>query len=291
MLEGAVCPVTAAVSVAGVALAATMALKAPKKPEPLLFAAVSAFIFAGQMVNLPVLSGTSGHVIGGVFAAALLGIPFGVLAISLVVTLQCLAFADGGLSVLGANLVNMALIGAGLGGWIWTRLTAFMSNRNPLTLGLAAWISVMLASLACSVELAASGTIAFSQVTPAMLSVHALIGLGEAFITVSLIAGLSALSSRTSTQRPAILLGASALIIALMIAPFACSWPDGLESVAGTLSFLHKTSPSFGAPLPNYTVPAISHELLSASLAGLTGALVTFFAAWAVAKSWNRRTI
>ena len=66
-----------------------------------------------------------GHLLGGVLAAALLGVPFGVLAMALVVTLQCFVFADGGLSVLGANLLNMAVIGAGLGGWVWTRLAAF----------------------------------------------------------------------------------------------------------------------------------------------------------------------
>lgn len=272
-------------------MAATMALKATKKPEPLLFAAVSALVFAGQMVNFPVLSGTSGHLLGGVLAAALLGVPFGVLAMALVVTLQCLVFADGGVPVLGANLLNMAVIGAGLGGWIWTRLSAFAPNRNPITLGLAAWFSVMLASFACSVELAASGTIAFAQVTPAMMAVHALIGLGEAVVTVNLIALLSATPWRVSGKRPGFVIGVSAFVIALTIAPFACAWPDGLESVAGTLSFLHESSPQFVAPLPGYTFPAIPHELLSTSLAGLIGAIVTFLAAWAIAKSWNRSAI
>jgi cobalt/nickel transport system permease protein len=288
MLEGAVCPVTAVVSVAGIALAATMALKATKKPEPLLFAGVSALIFAGQMVNFPVLSGTSGHLLGGVLAAAILGVPFGVLAMALVVTLQCLVFADGGFAVLGANLLNMAVIGAGLGGWIWTRLTAFVPNRNPITLGLAALFSVMLASFACSVELAASGTIVFAQVTPAMMAVHALIGLGEAVITVSLISLLASPPLRVSAHRPALVLGVSASIIAITIAPFACGWPDGLESIAGTLSFLHESSPRFVTPMPGYTFPTISHEILSTSLAGLTGAIATFFAAWGIAKSWTR---
>jgi cobalt/nickel transport system permease protein len=210
---------------------------------------------------------------------------------ALVVTLQCLVFADGGFAVLGANLLNMAMIGAGLGGWVWTRLAAFLPNRNPITLGLAAWFSVMLASFACSVELAASGTIAFAQVTPAMMAVHALIGLGEAVITVSLISLLASPPLRVSAHRPALVLGISAFIIAITIAPFACAWPDGLESVAGTLRFLHESSPQFVAPLPGYTFPAIPHESLSASLAGLMGALVTFFAAWTIARTWNRRTI
>ena len=149
MMNGAVCPVTAAVSVGGIAVAAAMAWKAEHKPAPARFAAVSAFIFAGQMVNFPVQFGTSGHLLGGVLAAALLGVPFGVLAIALVVTLQCLVFADGGLAVLGANLLNMAILGAGAGGWLWQRLAAEAAPQHrPLTLALAAWLSVLLAALA-----------------------------------------------------------------------------------------------------------------------------------------------
>jgi cobalt/nickel transport system permease protein len=289
MMDGAVCPVTAAVSVGGIVLAGAIAWKAKDKPTSARFAAVSALIFAGQMVNFPVQFGTSGHLMGGVLAAALLGVPFGVLAIALVVTLQCLVFADGGLAVLGANLLNMAILGAGIGGLAWQRLAARLPERQSLTLGLAAWLSVLLAALGCSLELAAAGAIPLSRVIPAMLSVHALIGIGEAVVTVAAVALMSkAAAPQADERRPIFILGVAAFIIALVGAPFACSWPDGLESVAGNLGFLHASAPSFVAPLSGYSLPAISNEMLSVSLAAQIGVIVTFLAAWFTAKTWQR---
>jgi len=289
MLGGAVCPVTAALSLGGIAVAAAMAWKAEHKPAPARFAAVSALIFAGQMVNFPVQFGTSGHLLGGVLAAALLGVPFGVLAIALVVTLQCLVFADGGLAVLGANLLNMAILGAGVGGWLCQRLPAFIApERRPFSLALAAWLSVLLAALGCSLELAAAGTIPFLQVLPAMLGVHALIGVGEAVATVAVMSLLTRPAARASERSTVFFLGLSACIVVLLVAPFACHWPDGLASVAATLRFLHASAPSFVAPLPAYAIPAISNQMLSTSLAGLIGAVVTFLAAWGLARTWQR---
>lgn len=115
MLQGNVCSATAAVSVLGLVAAAYYGLKG-QRPSASRFAAVTALIFAGQMMNFPVQYGTSGHLLGGVLAAHLLGTPFGVLSVALVVVIQSLVFADGGVTVLGANVLNMAIIGAGLGG-------------------------------------------------------------------------------------------------------------------------------------------------------------------------------
>jgi len=289
IMAGAVCPFTAALGVAGIAVAATMAGKAVARPAPARFAAVSALVFAGQMVNFPVLSGTSGHLLGGVLAAALLGVRFGVLAIALVVTLQCLVFADGGLSMLGANLFNMALLGAGLGGWIWKRLDASAPDHRRIALGLAAWFSVIAASFGCSLDLAASGVIAFSKVAPAMLGVHAVIGLAEALITVALVSMLDVPVLKSAGRGADFIIpGVSAFVIALVIAPFACEWPDGLEAVAASLRFLHESAPSFVSPLADYTVPTVTNKTLSASLAGLAGCTFTFAAAWALARSWKR---
>ncbi len=288
MMDGAVCPVTAAVSVTGVSLAAVLAWKSAEKPTSLRFAAVSALVFAGQMVNFPVMSGTSGHLLGGVLAAALLGMPFGVLSMALVLTLQCLVFSDGGFSVLGANILNMAVLGAGVGGWILQRM-ATTSNRCPAApAAVAAWCSVMIAALACSFELAASGTIPFSKVAPAMLGIHALIALGEAAITAAVISLLTLPVLQASSRRPTFLLSVSAFIIALVMAPFACTWPDGLESVAGTLRFLHASAPSFAAPLPDYSFPLVSNGVLATSLAGGTGVALTFLTAWCAASIWRK---
>ncbi len=288
MMDGAVCPVTAAVSVCGIAVAAAVAWKAEERPAPARFAAVSALLFAGQMVNFPVQFGTSGHLLGGVLAAALLGVPCGVLAVALVVALQCLVFADGGMAVLGANLLNMAIIGAGAGGWIWHRLAVAAPRYRLASLGLAAWISVLLAATGCALELAAAGTIPLAQVLPSMLEVHALIGIGEAAVTVGVVALLASTALQTGARRPAFVPAIAAVVIAMAAAPFACPWPDGLEWVAQALGFLHESAPTFVAPLPDYTLPGVSNEILTTSLAGLIGVAMTFVAAWSLARIWHR---
>lgn len=148
-------------------------------------AEVSAWIFAAQMFNFPVQSGTSGHFLGGVFAALILGPYAGALSLALVLAVQALLFADGGLAALGANIVNMAVIGSFIGYFIYLGLKKIFSEN--ISTAIAAWISVMLAALACSLEIGFSGTIETGTITRAMLSVHAIIGLAEAFITVILV--------------------------------------------------------------------------------------------------------
>ncbi len=146
---------------------------------------VASLVFSAQMFNFPIAAGTSGHLIGGVLAAVLLGPWGGFLAITAVVAIQALFYADGGLIVMGANIINMALIGAVLGYYIYSILRKKLSVI--LAIGLSAWSSVFLAALACSIELWLSGTYALNQVLPAMLSVHAVIGLAEALITIALV--------------------------------------------------------------------------------------------------------
>ena len=272
MLNGALCPVSAAVAVTGIAVAARAAFKSSTKPTAWRFAAVAGLIFAGQMLNFAVQNGTSGHLLGGVLASALLGVPFGVLALALVVTLQSLVFADGGLLVLGANIFNMALLGAGAGGLLHALLSRRGMNRQAALL-LASWASVMLAAAACSMELGISGTIAAGKVLPAMLGVHALIGMGEALATVMLVwvfDSAPAKSGRWNVAAP--LLGA--LLVATVLSPFASSYPDGLEWVAEQYGFLKAGAPLFVTPLTDYALPLIGNTGLSTALAGLLGVML-----------------
>ena len=95
MLQGGICQITAVISVMGIGLAGLRAFFTDHKPSAGKFAAITALIFAGQMMNFPINGGTSGHLLGGVLAVALLGIPFGILSMALVVTIQCLFFSDG----------------------------------------------------------------------------------------------------------------------------------------------------------------------------------------------------
>lgn len=165
-----------------------------EKSVPLL-ALCAAFVFAAQMLNFPVAGGTSGHFLGGALVALLLGPWLGGLVIALVLLVQCLGFADGGLTALGANVFNMAVIGTILSYFIFYGMKSLLprsKNAFLVCTGVAAWLSVMLASSAAAFELAASGTSPLSVALPAMLGVHAVIGVGEAIITVLVVGAVLA---------------------------------------------------------------------------------------------------
>jgi cobalt/nickel transport system permease protein len=148
---------------------------------------VAAFLFAAQMLNFPVVGGTSGHLLGGVLAAVLVGPWIGALCVSVVLVVQAL-FADGGLTALGLNIVNMALVGAIVGYGIFLlvrRLAPATRSGVVLASGVAALLSVLLASAAFSLEYAIGGTggASVGRVAAAMIGVHIPIGIGEAIIT------------------------------------------------------------------------------------------------------------
>src|SRR5262245_4333921 len=147
---------------------------------------MSAFVFAAQMVNFPVWFGVSGHLLGGVLSAVLLGPWAGSVVVAAVLIVQCFLFNDGGLTALGANFINMGLIGSVGGYAIYAPLRRTIAGPKGTLIAamVAAWFSVLLASGAFSLELAASGRSGdFLQVLSWMALVHSLIGLGEALIT------------------------------------------------------------------------------------------------------------
>jgi cobalt/nickel transport system permease protein len=147
------------------------------------------FIFAMQMINFPVAAGTSGHLIGGALAAILIGPWAGVLAVTVVLFVQALFFADGGLIALGLNVINLSVI-ATLGSWYIFKLLQKIFPKNRIgfltATAIAAYISVPLSAVGFSIQFAIGGTAAIelSKVLIAMLGVHAVIGIGEAIITV-----------------------------------------------------------------------------------------------------------
>lgn len=173
-------------SVAGLGLSIKKVGRMLKEKMVPLMGVMSAFVFAAQMLNFPVAGGTSGHLLGGVMSAVLLGPSAAAVVISCVLVVQCLVFQDGGLTSLGANIFNMAFVGAMGGYFIYFIVRKFMDGRRGILVAtaVAAWLSVILAAAACALELAISGTSPLKIVLPAMLGVHALIGIGEALITV-----------------------------------------------------------------------------------------------------------
>jgi len=170
----------------GVALRRTGAYLSER--EVPLAALVAAFVFAAQMVNFPVIAGMSGHLLGGVLAAVLVGPAAGFVVLTVVLIVQALVFADGGLSALGVNVVDMALVGA-VGGYavfaVTARLLGGIRRRIPLAAAVAAFLSVPLAAAGFVLAFAIGGTagVSLTKLAVAMLGSHVLIGVGEAVIT------------------------------------------------------------------------------------------------------------
>lgn len=153
------------------------------------------FIFAAQMINFPVALGTSGHLIGGALAAILIGPWAAILAMTVVLSVQALVFADGGLSALGLNITNMGIIASLAGYLVFAGLMkVFPKTRIGILTasGIAAFISVPLSALGFVMEYAIGGTATyeFADVLAAVTGVHILIGLGEAAITVLTVGGV-----------------------------------------------------------------------------------------------------
>jgi cobalt/nickel transport system permease protein len=153
-----------------------------------LMGVCAAFIFAAQMINFPIPGGTSGHLLGGTLAGVLLGPWAGSLVMTVVFIVQGVLFQDGGLTVLGANIFNMGLIGT-FGGYYFYKVIRSAAGFNSwrgmaIATGVAAWTSVVVASLICAIELALSGTVPLPVAVAAMLTWHIFIGIGEALITL-----------------------------------------------------------------------------------------------------------
>jgi cobalt/nickel transport system permease protein len=287
----------AAATGVGIALREIRTTLEPRR-MPLLGLA-AAFVFAAQMLNFPVAAGTSGHLLGGVLTAILLGPSAAVLVLTCVLLVQCLLFADGGLLALGANVFNMAIVSVCGGTLVFRGLKRVLrmeeTRATVFAASFAAWFGTVLASLSCAGQLALSGTVPWSLAFPAMTNVHLLIGIGEGAATGLVV--LAVLRARpdlvqiTTTSAPAarVSLFAYGLLVAVgmavFVAPFACSWPDGLESVARALGFESQATASpLAAPMVSYQLPFIGSATVATALAGLIGTLCAFVAAYALAR-------
>ncbi len=180
--------VTWAIAIALIAVSLSKSQAEYQERAVPLMGVCAAFIFAAQMINFPIPGGTSGHLLGGTLAGALLGPWAGSLVMVAVFIVQSVFFQDGGLTVLGANILNMGLIGTFAGYYLYKAIRVAL-GRNKLSgmvvgAAVAAWTSVVIAALVCAVQLAISGTVPLSVALTAMTTWHILIGIGEAVITV-----------------------------------------------------------------------------------------------------------
>lgn len=248
-----------------------------------LMGIMAAFIFAAQMINFPVAGGTSGHLLGGALAAIVLGPWAAILVMTAVIGVQGLLFQDGGLVVMGANIFNMGILTALVGYGLYRTASGKSRGVKLVVAGVAAWLSVMVAAFATAMELWLSGTAGLNIVLPAMLGVHAFIGIGEALITVAALAfimrtrpdllGEAAVKEKGGLGW--VIGGLAVVLFVVLLTPFASADPDGLNRVAEDLGFI--TSASSSSPyeiLSGYTIPFLGKTSVSTIIAGAIGAMV-----------------
>lgn len=261
----------------------------------------AALVFALQMINFPVLPGVSGHLMGGALAAILLGPWMGAAVVSVVVIVQALFFADGGVSALGLNVLNIAIVTALVAWPVFRALVRLLPPTRSAALGAAmaaSFLSVLASSTAFVLEYAVGGVggAPLDLVLGAMTGVHSLIGIGEGLITAAalgtvlavrpdLVTGLSDRSLRGTETRPTgravtafVATGlAVALALVVFVAPLASPDPDGLEAVAEQTGIAETAEEhAIGGPLADYKWAGLESESWATVLSGVVGTAVAF---------------
>jgi cobalt/nickel transport system permease protein len=248
---------------------------------------LAAAIFAGQMLNFAVAGGTSGHLMGAALATILMGPWAAILIMTSVVSIQALIFQDGGLLVLGANIFNMAVVGVAVSYMVYQTILKIAGNtRKGVLIGgfSAAWLSIVLAALSVALQLAASGTSPATLAIPAMVSVHALIGVGEGLITVgALIFLMSARPDLIQLEKTSLaggrlvwVIGFLLAVVLVIAAPLASTRPDGLEWVAMQGGFIDKVQAPLYQIIPDYLLPGVANETIATIAAGFLGIVIVF---------------
>lgn len=263
-----------------------------------LMGIMAAFIFAAQMINFPVAGGTSGHLLGGALAAIVLGPWSAMVVMTAVIAVQSLLFQDGGLLVMGANILNMGLITSVIGYGLYRTVLGRPRRVRLAVAGFAAWLSVMAGALATALQLWLSGTSQLQTVTLAMLGVHALIGIGEALITTAALAfifqtrpGLVGEGSVSANGgRGWAIAGIAIAVLVVFLSPFASANPDGLERVASDLGFLDSSRVPLFSLIPDYSIPVLGQTSLSTIMAGLTGVVVVLVVALIAGRALQRKS-
>ncbi len=288
-----------------------------------LLGTTAAFLFAAQMINIPLgVAAVSGHLLGGVLAVVLLGPWGGVVAMGTVLMVQCLLFADGGVTAWGANLINMGLIGCLIGWIIYAPLTRLIGGRHGIVLAsmAAAWFTVLLSAAAAAVELSLGDRVVhFGSILTWMMLVHSGIGVLEAALTGLVVQtvlatrpdlvpdprqmpeaipsgsgwiGSSAGRRRLARQGQAIMGGlAIALAVAAFLSPLASANPDGLEWGGERLQLSIEGESWLAAPVPDYAWPGLKYAAAATALAGVLGTLAVFGSGLLLGRVFSRPSL
>ena len=240
---------------------------------------MSALIFVLQMINFPIAAGTSGHLLGGALAVIVLGPRLGLICLSVVVIIQSLLFADGGLSALGVNVLNMAIVTSATSWFIVKYWIKFIGKNKTSIVSvsvLAGILSVVFSSIAFTIQYAIGGTISIpvGTVLLAMVTTHFVIGFGEGIITALIITLLIRVrpdliyayerSDENTTKVSVYGLFIILILLLSLVTPFASSSPDGLESVAEEFGFTQ--TDGIVLLLDDYGISAVNNDFVSTVL-------------------------
>ncbi|MCX6552505.1 MAG: energy-coupling factor ABC transporter permease, partial [Acidobacteria bacterium] len=282
--------------------AALRAEKTDPNPTPAgVLGAAAAFVFAAQMINVPVAPGTSGHLVGAALAAVLLGPWRALIVMTVVLTVQALLFQDGGITALGANLADMGIAGV-LAGYATAALAArWMKSPRGFVVGgvLGAFVATLAAAALTALWLSLSGLYPLAPILQLLLVTHIAIGLLEAALTGAVLAtlvrwrpdlirGISANGRVSSVGALASGVLAIAMVVAAFVSPFASALPDGLERVAATLGFAGRARAGWAAPFPDYGIPFAASPALATAIAGMLGTAAVSVVAWAVSRGLKK---
>ncbi|NEB03170.1 energy-coupling factor ABC transporter permease [Streptomyces sp. SID13726] len=327
-IDAPISAATGVVAAAAVAVSLRGARRELDERTAPLAGLVAAFIFAVQMLNFPVAAGTSGHLLGGALAAILVGPYTGVLCVSVVLLMQGILFADGGLTALGVNITDMAVVTTVVAYAVFRGLVKVLPRRRgSITAAsfVAAVLSVPAAAVAFTLIYAIGGTtdVSIGKVATAMIGVHVLIGVGEAAITALTVGAVVAVrpdlvyGARGLQQKLKLRVGdelvdvpdtapvaaarshrkvwitglVTSLVLAGFVSFYASANPDGLEKVAADKGIDAKTEEHATAdsPLADYGVKDVENARLSGGLAGVIGVGVTVVAGTGVFWAVRRR--
>jgi cobalt ECF transporter T component CbiQ/cobalamin biosynthesis protein CbiM len=288
-------------SAAGMAVAVRRIARVLSERRVPLAGLVAAFVFAAQMFNFPVMAGMSGHLMGGVLAAVLVGPWTAIIIMAIVVATQAFFFADGGLTALGLNTFNLGLVAAG-GGYLIYRVTHRLlgggSGSVAAAAGISAALSVPLAAAAFVLQFSLGGAaeVSIRAVLIAMLGAHTLIGIGEGVLTALVVSAVMETrpdlvhgapsggeSSRRISTRTTLAWGlVVTALFAVVVSQFASSNPDGLEFVAEREGFADRavSSPAEASPLADYGSGLTGTDTVDTAIAGLVGIAVVLLVAF-----------
>ncbi|MCX6546205.1 MAG: energy-coupling factor ABC transporter permease [Acidobacteria bacterium] len=296
---------TATWTAAAIGVASALrAEKADSHPMPAgILGATAAFLFAAQMINVPIAPGVSGHLVGSALAAALVGPWRALIAMAVVLAIQAVLFQDGGISALGANIFDMGVAGVAVAYAVAALAARWSRSPRGFAIGvvIGAFAATTAASVLTGIWLGLSGLYPLGAIVQIMLVTHVAVGVLEAALTGAivvtvlrwrpdLVRGLNA--THTVSHPAAALVGilGVAIVVAAFVSPFASALPDGLEQAAARLGFAGRAYAAWPAPLAGYSLPLAASGRAATAIAGTLGTIAVAVLAWVISRSLRSHT-